>query len=40
MALMVEKLGVKIGQKVILQDLSVSFATGKRTAVIGPNGAG
>ena len=40
MALTVEKLGVKIGHKVILHDLSVSFAAGKRTAVVGPNGAG
>lgn len=40
MALTVEKLNVKLGHRVILQDLSVSFPTGKRTAVIGPNGAG
>lgn len=40
MSFNVENLQIKINDKIILDDLSVSFKIGKKTAIIGPNGCG
>ena len=40
MNLAAEKIFVTLGGKEILRDVSYKFLSGKRTAIIGPNGAG
>lgn len=39
-SLAVQNLSVTIGKNAILQNVSISFGAGRRTAIIGPNGCG
>lgn len=39
-SLAIQNLSVTIGKNTILQNVSISFGTGRRTAIIGPNGCG
>ena len=40
MDLIIDSLGVKLGKRAVLSDVSVHLRPGRVTAILGPNGAG